>query len=432
MKMERGGAKSRKEYLLDEHGEKIRLKSGHYKSRKIDTVDWNKTEKVEEWRQRYEHITNYHLEKAGIPERIDVRSYERQGMEKTPTIHLGHYAAHLEQRGIPSKRGDINREIQAENKQRDVLTHELAHVEKAIQSEHARQETLKQEARKLDLQKQEAAKLEEIQRQEGIRQKTSSEEALKREEAQKLESQRMVAQEQEARKLDIQKQEAEARRQEESKRQEGIRQKTISEEALRQKAAEWEHMAREHIQQHVPPPESGRLEALAKAAEEREAAQKKAEQAAQAEREAKFQQQRKFLRPHRLERPARAFRKRSRPVRVNWSTLAEALSARREKLYTESRSIDWVKLAQEQEAQRVDWQKLAQQEAGRIDWIHLAEQRGQRSYEELYQQERRPIQKQEDEGAPDQPIPPRTSYTDLYKPHPPDATEQEHDHTHER
>ena len=35
------GAKSKKEYMLDENGEKITLKSGAFKSRKIDTTDWN-------------------------------------------------------------------------------------------------------------------------------------------------------------------------------------------------------------------------------------------------------------------------------------------------------------------------------------------------------------------------------------------------------
>ncbi len=47
------GEKSRKEYIRDEHGEKIKLKSGEYKSRKVDLVDWNTEEKLVEWHQRY-------------------------------------------------------------------------------------------------------------------------------------------------------------------------------------------------------------------------------------------------------------------------------------------------------------------------------------------------------------------------------------------
>jgi ATP-dependent exoDNAse (exonuclease V) alpha subunit len=47
---ERGqwAAKSRKEYILDENGEKIRLRSGTFKSRKVNTADWNDKAKAEE------------------------------------------------------------------------------------------------------------------------------------------------------------------------------------------------------------------------------------------------------------------------------------------------------------------------------------------------------------------------------------------------
>ena len=40
---ERGAwaAKSKKEYVLDENGERVKLPSGRYKTRKVDLVDWN-------------------------------------------------------------------------------------------------------------------------------------------------------------------------------------------------------------------------------------------------------------------------------------------------------------------------------------------------------------------------------------------------------
>ena len=41
------GAKSKKEYLLDKDGQRIKLKNGTFKSRKVDTVDWNSQEKAE-------------------------------------------------------------------------------------------------------------------------------------------------------------------------------------------------------------------------------------------------------------------------------------------------------------------------------------------------------------------------------------------------
>ena len=43
--------KSRKEYVLDESGERIRLSSGRYKTRKVDRVDWNSQENAEVWRK---------------------------------------------------------------------------------------------------------------------------------------------------------------------------------------------------------------------------------------------------------------------------------------------------------------------------------------------------------------------------------------------
>ena len=40
------GAKSKKEYILDKNGEKIKLKSGNYKSRKVNLNDWNEPDKA--------------------------------------------------------------------------------------------------------------------------------------------------------------------------------------------------------------------------------------------------------------------------------------------------------------------------------------------------------------------------------------------------
>ena len=44
-------AKSKKEYIFDENGEKVKLKNGNYKTRKINTTDWNEQDKAEEWRK---------------------------------------------------------------------------------------------------------------------------------------------------------------------------------------------------------------------------------------------------------------------------------------------------------------------------------------------------------------------------------------------
>ena len=57
------GVKSKKEYILDRHGEKILLKSGEFKSRKISVNDWNEQTKAEEWRKAWANSVNAALEK---------------------------------------------------------------------------------------------------------------------------------------------------------------------------------------------------------------------------------------------------------------------------------------------------------------------------------------------------------------------------------
>ena len=110
------GAKSKKEYILDENGEKVKLKNGNYKIRKINTVDWNEQDKAEEWRKAWADITNKYLEKNNIQEKVDHRSYQRQGIEQIPTIHLGVSATQMEKKGIATDRGNINRKIRKQNR----------------------------------------------------------------------------------------------------------------------------------------------------------------------------------------------------------------------------------------------------------------------------------------------------------------------------
>ena len=108
--------KSRKEYILEEHGERIRLKSGEWKSRHVPTTDWDDHGNLEKWRHAWEVLQNQYLEDAGRPERIDMRSYERQGNDMIPTIHLGPEASAMERRGVHTFLGDINRDIQKQNR----------------------------------------------------------------------------------------------------------------------------------------------------------------------------------------------------------------------------------------------------------------------------------------------------------------------------
>ena len=103
--------KSRKEYILDEDGQRIRLPSGEWKSRKVPTTDWDNKGNLEKWRHAWEVKQNWFLEQAGRPERVDMRSFERQQNDLVPTVHLGPEASAMERRGIRTFLGDMNREM---------------------------------------------------------------------------------------------------------------------------------------------------------------------------------------------------------------------------------------------------------------------------------------------------------------------------------
>ena len=110
------GAKCRKEYELDEAGQRIQLPSGEYKSHRVNTTDWNDKDKAEQWRSAWAQYANRALEQKGIIERIDHRSYKRQGIDKVPSVHMGVAATQMEQRGIATDKGSVNRKIVVQNK----------------------------------------------------------------------------------------------------------------------------------------------------------------------------------------------------------------------------------------------------------------------------------------------------------------------------
>ena len=107
--------KSRKVYDLDGNGERIRLPSGRWKSHKENTVDWNDQKYAEIWRQGWADTANRYLEANNRPERLDLRSYARQEIDKIPTVHMGAAACQMEKKGIQTSIGNLNRDIKAAN-----------------------------------------------------------------------------------------------------------------------------------------------------------------------------------------------------------------------------------------------------------------------------------------------------------------------------
>ena len=115
---ERGtwAAKSKKEYDLDENGERIRLPSGRYKTHKIDLTGWNDKDNTLLWRKAWADYTNDFLERNGSPERIDHRSNAERGIDEIPTVHMGVAACQMEKKGIATEKGELNRNIQKANR----------------------------------------------------------------------------------------------------------------------------------------------------------------------------------------------------------------------------------------------------------------------------------------------------------------------------
>ena len=109
------GQKSKKEYMLDENGEKILGKNGKPKTRKVELTNWNDRGNVEKWRESFSNLCNRYLQENEIDKKVDHRSFKRQAVKQIPTIHLGAAASALERKGIRTEKGDINREIKKYN-----------------------------------------------------------------------------------------------------------------------------------------------------------------------------------------------------------------------------------------------------------------------------------------------------------------------------
>lgn len=77
---------------------------------------------------------NEYLEKNGIDKRIDPRTFEEQGREELPQVHLGTASYQMEKKGIKTERGNRNRLIIAINKELKKLKAELKSAEQFFMS----------------------------------------------------------------------------------------------------------------------------------------------------------------------------------------------------------------------------------------------------------------------------------------------------------
>ena len=83
------GLKAKTQYIKDENGKQLLTKSGFPKQRKIWLVDWDKKEKINEWRKNWALSVNQFLAQKNIPDRISEKSFVEQGIADTPMQHEG-------------------------------------------------------------------------------------------------------------------------------------------------------------------------------------------------------------------------------------------------------------------------------------------------------------------------------------------------------
>jgi Ti-type conjugative transfer relaxase TraA len=89
--------------------------------------DWNRTEMVERWRERWAAIANERLAELDIDSRIDHRSLEAQGIALEPQTQIGAPAQRIEGEGIEAAdRAELHREVARGNGERIIANPALA------------------------------------------------------------------------------------------------------------------------------------------------------------------------------------------------------------------------------------------------------------------------------------------------------------------
>ena len=95
----------------------------------------NRRELPAERSAAWAQLCNQELEQNGHAERVDHCSYERQGIDQIPTVHLGVAASAMEKRGIRTERGDLNREIEVTNKRLRQLKARISKLQNWLKEE---------------------------------------------------------------------------------------------------------------------------------------------------------------------------------------------------------------------------------------------------------------------------------------------------------
>ena len=89
----------------DGFGEKVRVLSARISAR--DELTWQ--------RKMFADVLNERLEKTGSEERVSHETYEKQGIDREPTEHLGNKQNQAELKGDVTPTGEHNRRVRARN-----------------------------------------------------------------------------------------------------------------------------------------------------------------------------------------------------------------------------------------------------------------------------------------------------------------------------
>jgi hypothetical protein len=101
------------------------------KTRELDSFRTGPRE-IEAIRQQWERIGNRALERAGIEERINCRSYADRGIDREATMHLGPVVSGMERNGDGSDLGDRNRDLKERIAEREHVAGEREAVSAEI------------------------------------------------------------------------------------------------------------------------------------------------------------------------------------------------------------------------------------------------------------------------------------------------------------
>jgi chromosome segregation ATPase len=141
--------KSKKIYDLDADGNKqYDPVKRQYKCHKEDINSWNNHGNIEPWRERWAAKCNEIFELRGIPERLDHRSYERQGIEQIPTMHLGSIEHRLNKHGIKTERAKYNNEVKQTNQEYKTVKEQLSKEIETLKKDYNEYEKEKAAAEK--------------------------------------------------------------------------------------------------------------------------------------------------------------------------------------------------------------------------------------------------------------------------------------------